>query len=171
MELWWLQHSEILCGRGWAGEHGPDKTKVGSSHGLFYAMNLVLPLPGHCKHCARAGTELCSGPRSCCTAAKEVKVLTAYRACIKSKGEDRELVKGGEVLAAAACTMVCVRTTICAELVSNTDCVTTAQIRAKTLPRPCLGSAWLPGEIQPTPPVYQLARNAWHFEYFLPGWA
>lgn len=148
MELWWLQHSKTLCGRGQAGEHGPDKTKVGSSHGLFYAMNLGLPLPGCCKHGARAGTELC-------TAAKEVGVLTAYRGWIESRGEGRELVKGGEVLAAAVRTTVCVRITVCAELVSNTDCVTTAQIRGKTLPWPCLGSARLPGEIQPTPPVYQ----------------
>lgn len=55
-----------------------DKTRVGSSDGSFYAMSLILPLPGHCKHCARAGTALCPGPRGCCIAAKEVKVLTAY---------------------------------------------------------------------------------------------
>lgn len=59
-------------------EHGPDKSRVGSSHGRFYAMSLILPLPGHCKHCAGAGTALCPGSRSCCIAAKEVKVLTAY---------------------------------------------------------------------------------------------
>jgi len=59
-------------------EHGPDKSRVGSSHGCFYAMSLILRLPGHCKHYAGAGTALCPGPRSCCIAAKEVKVLTAY---------------------------------------------------------------------------------------------
>lgn len=43
-------------------EHGPDKSRVGSSHGHFYAMSLILPFPGHCKHCAGARTALCPGP-------------------------------------------------------------------------------------------------------------
>lgn len=58
-------------------EHGPDKSRWAKAMGLD-VMSLILPLPGHGKHCAGAGTAPCPGMRTCCTGAKEVKVLTPY---------------------------------------------------------------------------------------------
>lgn len=58
-------------------ESGPDKSRWAEAMGI-YAVSLILPLSGHYEHSAAAGIASCPGMKSCCTGAKEIKVLIAH---------------------------------------------------------------------------------------------
>lgn len=161
--LWWLQHSKHPCGSNHAGGAWSDKSRWAEAL-VIYAVSLTLPLSGHCKDCAAAGTV---PAREWGAAAQELKRWRSSQHTpggIKSKGAGGELIKEGELWPAAG---VCVHTTACEELTSNTDHSRRAQKEKKL----CLGSSWALCSFLmkscPIPAVYKLDLNSWHFEYFL----